>query len=83
MLDVLLPLNGGDSRGVLFVISQRFHAALLREPIGQSLAMLMDAADKITGHTDVKRSARAARQDIDPIAFHAARQHGLPGQARQ
>ena len=83
MLDVLLTLDSGNRGRVLFVIDEHLHMMLFRKPVSQSLAVLVNATDEIVGHTNVKRPPRTARQNIQPIGFHAGRQHGLPGQARQ
>ena len=50
MLDVFLALDCRNSRGVLLVIDQRFDAMFLREAVGKSFAMFVNATDKIAGY---------------------------------
>ncbi len=83
MLDVFLPLDRRHRCGMLLIVGQHFDSVLFGESLHEALAMLIHAADEIAGDADIERPARAARQDVDPIAFHTARQYGLPGQARQ
>ena len=52
---------------------------LLRETANHSLPMLINTPNQIVGHSDIKRAARPARQDIDPKALHAGLQHGIAG----
>ena len=44
---------------------------MFAETIDQSFAMGVDAADQIAGHSDVQRSSRSARQDVDPIGHES------------
>jgi hypothetical protein len=53
----------------LFEIYQSVNSILLREALDEPLSMLIDSSDQIVGHTDVKRAANPAGQDIDPIAL--------------
>jgi hypothetical protein len=64
-------------------IDKHLYAMLSAEPLDQPFAVLIDATDQIIRHADIERAVRAARQNVNPITFHAEGQHGLPGQARQ
>ena len=53
------------------------------EPFGQPFAVFKSTPNQIGRDADIQRAARPAREYVHPIAFHLARQHGLPGQAQQ
>src|SRR5262249_32738891 len=68
VLDVFLALDCRLYRGMLLVIDQHLHAVPFGEAWCQSLAVFEDASDEVIGYADVKRSARSARQNVDPVA---------------
>jgi hypothetical protein len=83
MFDVLFTLNRCYCRRMLLVIDQHFDAVPFGEALNKSFPVFVDAADQIIRDADVEGAAGSACKDIDPKTFHAFRQHGLPGQARQ
>src|SRR5687767_5059202 len=55
---------------MLLVVDQHFNIVLFTEARDRTFPVFKDATDQITRYADVERSARAARQDVDPEALH-------------
>jgi hypothetical protein len=51
------------------------NSILLREAFDETHPMFIDSSHEVVGHTDVKRAANLAGQDIDPIALVGTHQY--------
>jgi len=58
-LDVVMALSPNEA----------LEPVLLCEPIGHALSVLPQASREIAGHSDVERTIRTVRHDVDPSAW--------------
>jgi hypothetical protein len=70
VFDVFLALDRGDGSRVLLVIDQHLHSIRVCEALHRSFTIFVNAPNEIAGHTNIKRSARTARQYVNPVPSH-------------
>ncbi len=71
MFDILFALNGQPDVVVLLKIDEGFESVAFGETIDCSVAVFINAANKVVGHSHIKSAVRPICEQIDKAASHA------------